>query len=85
LSAGRRTKMSLPQQCRHGVMKKFCEDCHPNLKQKRKPLENCKVYEAIGWTHTFCCSSLDNGIDPRTIEVPEMLEKAKKQLELEGD
>jgi hypothetical protein len=32
--------MVLPQQCRHGVMKKYCSDCHPNLKQfYKKPIQ----------------------------------------------
>ena len=39
-----------------------------------------KEYVAIGWTHAFCCSLLDDGEDPRKIEVPEMIEKAEKQL-----
>jgi 20S proteasome alpha/beta subunit len=39
-----------------------------------------KEYQAIGWTHAYCCSLLDNGWDPRKIEVPEMIEKAESQL-----
>src|SRR3990167_10271194 len=38
-------------------------------------------YEAVGWCHAFCCASLDDGIDPRGIEVPDILEKAQQQLE----
>lgn len=41
-------------------------------------------YEAIGWCHAFCCASLDDGIDPRGIEVPDILEKAQQQLEPNG-
>jgi hypothetical protein len=37
-------------------------------------------YEAIGWTYSYCFSLLDDGIDPRKIEIPVLLEKAKKQL-----
>ena len=37
-------------------------------------------YEAIGWTYAFCCASLDDGINPREIEVPVILEKAKEEL-----
>ena len=51
-----------------------------NLKQKVE--EGQKVYEVIGWTHAYCCSKLDEGIDPREIEIPLMLEKAKEQLGL---
>jgi hypothetical protein len=47
-------------------------------------IENAKRearYEAIGWCHAFCCAALDDGLDPRTIEVSLIMEKAKQQLE----
>ena len=36
--------------------------------------------EAIGWTHTDACVSLDNDKDPREKSIPEMLERAKIDL-----
>lgn len=36
--------------------------------------------EAIGWMHADACVTLDRGNDPRTVEVPEILERAKKDL-----
>ncbi len=35
---------------------------------------------AIGWTHAEACGTLDKGNDPRTANVPEILERAKKDL-----
>ena len=35
---------------------------------------------AIGWTHAECCVTLDKGDDPRLIEIPEMLDRAKEEL-----
>lgn len=39
------------------------------------------VYEAIGWAHAYCCLSLDNNCDPRTLEVPILIEAAERDLE----
>lgn len=36
--------------------------------------------EAIGWTHANACVTLDKGEDPRLQEVPNILERAKKDL-----
>ena len=36
--------------------------------------------EAIGWTYAYCCSSLDEGIDPRKTLVPEIIKAAEKDL-----
>ena len=36
--------------------------------------------EAIGWTHADACVSLDQGKDPRLQNIPEMLERAKTDL-----
>lgn len=36
--------------------------------------------EAIGWTHADACLTLDKGGDPRLNDIPEMLERAKKDL-----
>ena len=30
---------------------------------------------AIGWTHSYCCIQMDEGDDPRLIEVPELLKE----------
>lgn len=38
-------------------------------------------YEAIGWAHAFCCSTLDQGRDPRQVDCAAMLEQAKRELE----
>ena len=38
-------------------------------------------YEAIGWTHAFCCSTLDHGRDPRQVDFAAMLKQAKRELE----
>jgi hypothetical protein len=37
-------------------------------------------FQAIGWTHAFCCSALDKGTDPRVIEVPKIIDEARSQL-----
>ena len=37
--------------------------------------------EAIGWTHADACITLDKGDDPRLIEVPEILSRARRDLE----
>ena len=36
--------------------------------------------EAIGWTYAYACLALDRGDDPRTIEVPQIVEDAKANL-----
>jgi len=38
--------------------------------------------EAVGWMYAEACIALDNGKDIRKIEVPIILEKAKRDLEL---
>ena len=38
--------------------------------------------EAVGWMHAESCVLLDRGDDPRTTEVPEILEKAQTDLSL---
>lgn len=37
--------------------------------------------EAIGWAHADACITLDKGGDPRTVEVPAILERAKADLQ----
>lgn len=32
---------------------------------------------SLGWMHAACCILLDNGEDPRKVEVPALLEQAK--------
>ena len=36
--------------------------------------------EALGWAHADACCTLDIGGDPRLTEVPEMLDRARKDL-----
>ena len=36
--------------------------------------------EALGWAHAEFCTALDKGEDPRDIVVPEMLDRAMKDL-----
>lgn len=37
-------------------------------------------HEGLGWMHAELCSRLDKGEDPRTVEVPELLEAANYDL-----
>jgi hypothetical protein len=55
--------------------------CAPTIGEVIEAEKRQARYEAIGWCHAFCCAALDDGLDPRTIEVPAILEKAKAQLE----
>jgi len=41
-----------------------------------------RVFEAIGWCYSWACTELDSGNDPRTSDVSEMLEKAKRDLSI---
>ena len=36
--------------------------------------------EAIGWAHADACVLIDNDLDPRLQEVPEMLQRAQEDL-----
>ena len=36
--------------------------------------------EAIGWSHADSCVDLDKGDDPRIKNIPDMLERAKRDL-----
>ncbi len=38
--------------------------------------------QAIGWTHADACVTLDNGNDPRTVNVPDILKRANKDLDV---
>lgn len=42
-------------------------------------IESVRI-EAIGWTHADTCTALDRNDDPRVQEIPELLERAKKDL-----
>ena len=44
-------------------------------------MSKIKWEEALGWMHAEACVSLDKGKDIRKAEIPELLEKAKKDLE----
>ena len=35
---------------------------------------------AIGWTHVEACIIMDKGNDPRLMEVPDILERARNEL-----
>lgn len=35
---------------------------------------------AIGWAYADCCATLDRGGDPRDEEMPNVLERARKDL-----
>lgn len=37
-------------------------------------------YMTLGWAVAYCCSKLDQGIDPRNIEVPEIREALDKDI-----
>lgn len=37
--------------------------------------------EAIGWAHADACTTLDRGGDPRLVEVPAILERARQDLQ----
>ena len=43
-----------------------------------------EVVEAIGWTVAWACCALDDGLDPRQIEVPEVLDAARRDLASDG-
>lgn len=42
-----------------------------------------KVIQAIGWAYADCCAELDSGGDPRTMKMPDVLERAMVDLEIE--
>ena len=38
-------------------------------------------HEALGWMHADACTALDRGFDPRTMEVPDTLARARIDLD----
>ena len=50
-------------------------------KEKRKlgrlNFTNCNPYQAMGWMYGFCCKSLDEGVDIRTLDVPALMKLAE--------
>lgn len=34
----------------------------------------------LGWAHAYFCTLLDEGVDPRLIEVPEIIEAMEKDV-----
>lgn len=36
--------------------------------------------ETLGWAMAYCCVSLDNNVDPRTIDMPEIQRQCKSDL-----
>lgn len=49
---------------------------------KLEALVQAARVEAIGWTHADACCDLDAGRDPRQKEVPEILARAKIDLDV---
>lgn len=47
---------------------------------KLETLAHDRRIEAIGWTHADDCVDLDKGNDPREKELPEMLNRANRDL-----
>ena len=43
-------------------------------------IEKVRV-ETIGWTHSFLCSSMDKGNDPRFVNVQDIYSQAAKDLQ----
>jgi len=41
---------------------------------------SCNIEMALGWAHAYFCIALDEGSDPRLMEVPKMYEDAKADL-----
>ena len=39
---------------------------------------------SLGWMHAACCTLLDNGDDPRKVEVPALLERAQADFSRES-
>jgi len=59
------------------------DDCsHPSHKGSQKTAE-CSPWEAIGWAHAWACNLLDAGRDPRQELVPDMMEQAEQDLDLQ--
>ena len=51
--------------------------------RERAKKAEAKTIQAIGWAYADCCGTLDQGGDPRKTEMPGVLERATKELELE--
>ncbi len=52
---------------------------------KLKEFHKALLMKSVGWTFAYCCQLLDDGKDPREIEIPEVIEKAYDELIRNGD
>jgi len=62
-------------------VKKEVEDNHNQLFDRIDFL-NDKIIEAIGWMHAEACVAVDKGEDIRNISIPDLIDRAKRDLEL---
>jgi len=66
----------------------LCASCLHNrdvierLKALVREREKAAVFQGIGWAHTDCCIALDDGEDPRTMDIAAQLDRACRDLEL---
>lgn len=51
----------------------------PPIGQRPQPAVP-EPHAVLGWTHAYFCCALDEGLDPRRIEVPKIIEAMEKQL-----
>jgi hypothetical protein len=47
--------------------------------------DSANPYEVLGWAISFCCSELDEGRDPRTIEMPVIMRAFEKAFSPPND
>ena len=59
------------------------EKLEAEIVQLRKERDEAVIL-GIGWAYADACCALDRGDDPRTMEVPAMLERAKRDLEFDS-
>ena len=55
--------------------------CYEKLEQL---IEEART-EALGWMHADCCVTLDNGDDPRRMDMADMLNRANRDLSKEHE
>ena len=61
-----------------GEVLEFLTDLR-RLMVAERPIDH---HEVLGWCLGEICQMLDNGIDPRTVEVPSILDKMKADFRL---
>lgn len=64
--------------CGVPVERHACDECTPKLSAGYRDM--ALMSKTIGWTWAVACSALDCGEDPRTMEIPAVLERAKEEL-----